>query len=379
METAGVSCSVYVTTECRYGLGPNGLVAFGVETDAFFDRYKTLSETVTVIARMKSQILPEDNLSCDSLLERYSVLAFGWRALANLLFARDALFVLRVPGKVSFLVGFFCLISRKDYVVELVTDPAESLKKVASGSPVVGAIGPMLVWLTRVLCARAVGVSYVTEYHLQTLYPANTGAIASHYSSLDSINKEETYVEPVGDRLSLITVSQLDRPFKGTRLLIDAFAQLLKRHPSATLTIVGGGILLPELCEYVSSLGLDETIKFTGRIGNKDVFEMLKNHRFYISTSFKEGLPRGVIEAMHAGLLVAATDVGGTRELIPSNRLFEPGSTDLACNAMDQLLATPRKKYKVESFQNFERSLDFDKSILAKRRRQFFSDVKGRL
>jgi glycosyltransferase involved in cell wall biosynthesis len=71
-------------------------------------------------------------------------------------------------------------------------------------------------------------------------------------------------------------------------------------------------------------------------------------------TSFKEGLPISLIEAMAAGLSIVGTDVEGIRDVIISNKngiLVKTGDVDGLKNALQTVIKneTLRKKFAEES------------------------------
>lgn len=60
------------------------------------------------------------------------------------------------------------------------------------------------------------------------------------------------------------------------------------------------------------------TYKFHGTLSKNEIFEFLKNHpvNLLINTSWSEGLPVSIMEAMSFGIPVIATDVGGSKEIV---------------------------------------------------------------
>ncbi len=104
-------------------------------------------------------------------------------------------------------------------------------------------------------------------------------------------------------------------PEKGFDLLLQAFAQLKNRYPEWTLTILGDGILRPELESLRNQLGLSDRVYFPGMVKNN--YDFLQQAEIFIMSSRFEGFPNALCEAMASGLPVISTDCpSGPREII---------------------------------------------------------------
>ncbi len=102
------------------------------------------------------------------------------------------------------------------------------------------------------------------------------------------------------------------RPQKGMDVLLDAFARLPDQ--SVHLVIVGEGELHDSLRARAAAAGLQDRVHFLG--ARSDVPEMYAAFDIYAHAAYFEGMPNAVMEAMAAGLPVAATRADGTSELI---------------------------------------------------------------
>lgn len=109
--------------------------------------------------------------------------------------------------------------------------------------------------------------------------------------------------------------------YEGLALLIDAMPSLLSSHPNLRLLLIGGGEEEPRLRKRASDRHLDGKIIFTGRIPHQKVLA----HYELIDICVYPRLPMPLtelvtplkpLEAMAAGRIVLASDVGGHRELI---------------------------------------------------------------
>lgn len=131
--------------------------------------------------------------------------------------------------------------------------------------------------------------------------------------------KEEFYqMERTPVRGEIVTCGRLTEQ-KNHRLLIDAFAEVQKIHPYATLKIYGEGVLREKLQNQIESLNLNEKVFLMG--ATNDVAKALQTADLFVLSSDYEGMPNALMEAMAAGVPCISTDCpcGGSRELFGEN------------------------------------------------------------
>lgn len=108
----------------------------------------------------------------------------------------------------------------------------------------------------------------------------------------------------------LIIVARFS-PEKGLDRLIDVFSTLPDNYH---LSMVGIGVLQEEIRNKVIRLNLDKRVKFYGEINN--VPAILVQHDLMVLSSYTEGFPNVVAEALAVGLPVVSLKVSGVKELI---------------------------------------------------------------
>ena len=120
--------------------------------------------------------------------------------------------------------------------------------------------------------------------------------------------------------------------YEGLDDLIAAMPGLRKHHPNAQLLLVGGGPMDAALRAQAAASGVGEAIVFTGRVPHDEVeryYSLIDVLAYPRKKSRLTDLvtPLKPLEAMAQQRIVAASDVGGHRELIEdgvSGLLFPP-------------------------------------------------------
>jgi glycosyltransferase involved in cell wall biosynthesis len=114
----------------------------------------------------------------------------------------------------------------------------------------------------------------------------------------------------IPDSPTVISLRSLE-PIYDIETLINSMPMVLKEIPEAKFLVVGGGSQEAKLKEQAKSLGISQSVKFTGRIPNDELPEYLSSADIYVSTSLSDaGLAGSTAEAMACGLPVIITDFG---------------------------------------------------------------------
>ena len=122
--------------------------------------------------------------------------------------------------------------------------------------------------------------------------------------------------------------------------------------PDYSFIIVGGGDLAYDLKKYISNHNLKNVI-LTGFSSNP--FNYLLASDIFLSTSFREGHPISILEAMSTALPIIATDVTGNKDTIvhgKSGFFYQLGCINQASSYIDMLVEDPflRRRIGKESF-----------------------------
>ena len=135
------------------------------------------------------------------------------------------------------------------------------------------------------------------------------------------------------------------RPEKNIFRLLSAFRLVLDSHPEAKLAIVGDGSERSGLESRATALGLGDRVAFTGNITGPE--RIIGLFDIFALSSNTEQMPISVLEAMAAGLPIAATNVGDVAQMVAApNRPFvvSKGDGGALAPALITLLDNPRRR-----------------------------------
>ncbi len=135
---------------------------------------------------------------------------------------------------------------------------------------------------------------------------------------------------------------------KGCFEAIDALVHLQRHSITARLMMIGDGPLRHALAQYAQRQGVNEQVVFTGHVHPvKPLYEALD---IVVSPSYTEGISNVILEAMALRKPVVATSVGGTPEIIATNRngiLVPPRDAAALANAVAAIVRDPDLKQRL--------------------------------
>lgn len=381
--------SLLLCHDHRFFVAQDGeFYSYGQFDRRVLDRYVRVFGSVTIAAR--AQPLPASgdisNLSpCASEAVRFIEipnlssprgLTFGrpaaTRRLRQAIEEHDVV-IARLPSEIGLLALSIARKRGKPTGAEVVACAWDGLK--SHGSKTAALYAPVAWWRMRRAIARTVQVLYVTNDFLQRRYPAKgLQAVASN------VEIEDTRQDVLEHRLTRIDkqthapvfgmIAALFHKEKGIDIALKAFAAVKPVLPGARLKVLGPGDPGPWVA-LAANLGVKDDVTFCGTLPRgAAVMKWLDDIDIYIQTSFQEGLPRALIEAMSRGCPALASSVGGTPELLPYATLHKPG--DATALAKQMASAPDAKWQKAESVRNFEASKRYGKRHLDLVRENFW-------
>jgi PEP-CTERM/exosortase A-associated glycosyltransferase len=161
--------------------------------------------------------------------------------------------------------------------------------------------------------------------------------------------------------------------YEGLSVLLDAMPRLSAACSAARLLLVGGGFEDKRLREQALRLRLGESVRFVGRVPHDRVQAYYSACDVMVYPRLDLRLTRIVtplkpLEAMAQGCVVAASDIGGHRELIRDQStgvLFPAGDPEALARTVGALLSSPGRwpalresaRRYVEEERSWERSV----------------------
>lgn len=106
------------------------------------------------------------------------------------------------------------------------------------------------------------------------------------------------------------------RKYKSVEVVIRAFDIVKREMPDAELVVIGDGPHKPVLVELAESMGLGDSVRFTGSLPVEELVDTLNRAHLFLNASPKEGWGLTVVEANACGMPVIASDRPGLRDSV---------------------------------------------------------------
>ncbi|MCM1385937.1 MAG: glycosyltransferase [Bacillus sp. (in: Bacteria)] len=161
-----------------------------------------------------------------------------------------------------------------------------------------------------ICCSEAICQEIQEKYHCKSAV-----ALPNPFDiqKVEALSLSETPKLPWTQGRILVSMGRED-VVKGFWHLIKSFSLVHKKLPDTKLMIIGQG----EYAQYkklVKELGIEEAVCFTGL--QKNPYPYLRKSSLYVLTSYYEGFPNALVEAMALGVPAIATDcMTGPKEIL---------------------------------------------------------------
>jgi len=129
-------------------------------------------------------------------------------------------------------------------------------------------------------------------------------------------------------------------PQKRVHFLVNAFNECIKRGCRKKLYLVGDGEELDVIQSLIHAYGIQDRIITIGALPHAQSLGVISQSRCLVLSSWFEGLPQVVLEAMALGKAVIASDVGGLRDMVihgQTGYLYPVNRQDLLCSFIMEL------------------------------------------
>lgn len=163
--------------------------------------------------------------------------------------------------------------------------------------------------------------------------------------------------QPTQQSIHAIAVGRLVE-VKGFLALVEAWQGI-----DAQLSIVGDGPQADVLAQKIEMLGLTQRVKLLGQ--RHDVLQLLQNSDCLIISSFKEGGPITLAEALLTQTPVLATDVGMVSAFLPPSHMCQNNNPALL-NTLIQRQLADRASMQISlqaAFEKAQQHLHFEQML----------------
>lgn len=238
-------------------------------------------------------------------------------------------------------------------------------------------VAPLLYIKTRKYIKNADFSVYVTKNFLQKRYPNNGRIESCSNVSLPEFDVgvlknriEKIQKKNINEPIIIGTTAAINVPYKGQEYIIKAISKMKSEGYDFVYELVGVGD--KEYLEDVArKYNVQENVKFLGVLLHDDVIEWLDQVDIYSQPSKQEGLPRALVEAMSRGCPSIGSLTAGIPELLSEDCVFHKGNVNEIC----EILKKFSKEKMLETAKiNFEKSKEFDSSIIEHRRTKIFKE-----
>lgn len=189
--------------------------------------------------------------------------------------------------------------------------------------------------------AFVVCISDFTRSQLcRLLHPSLWGKAKVVRCGIDLDQFAQRKAKPLSSPPRIISVGRLSSE-KGQVVLLRACKLLVERGVPVQLTFVGSGPLEQLLRDEIAASGLQDHVQLRGELPGEEVRKELEQSDLFCLTSFAEGLPVSIMEAMAIGVPVIATSIAGIPELAVNRETaltVAPGNVEQLANAIETAL-----------------------------------------
>jgi glycosyltransferase involved in cell wall biosynthesis len=200
--------------------------------------------------------------------------------------------------------------------------------------------------------SAVVAVSEATRHEVEREFPGVAGKLTVVHEGADPVvfHPSPSGYPPAGgsnDVLARLGIAEPPllavgtiHPRKNYARLIRAYARLAPGVAPPMVIVGRRGWEADEVFQLPAALGIEDRVFFTGHLGEQELAELMRFARLLIALSLGEGFGLPLVEAMHCGLPILASDIPPFREVAGNAaRFVDPLDEAAIASRLDQLLA----------------------------------------
>ncbi len=204
----------------------------------------------------------------------------------------------------------------------------------------------------------------VVHNGIEMLEPVEAGALRSELG--------------INERVPLVLSVGRFHEQKDQRTLIEAWARVSARFPSAVLALIGSGPLEDKLRDLANERSVAHSLYFVSP--RPDLRQAYADANAFVLSSRWEGLPYVVLEAMAHGLPVVSTAVDGIPEAVGDRKtglLVPPGEPRTLAEALMWAIAEPEKAARLGAAGKARVAADFGLDKMVEKVAALYREVGG--
>jgi glycosyltransferase involved in cell wall biosynthesis len=179
------------------------------------------------------------------------------------------------------------------------------------------------------------------------------------------------------DKRDILFLSRIEKD-KGVFEALDWFKLLKNRYPDLIFHIAGDGSAKYDAERYANDQNIKDVIFYGFISGDKKITMLSKCSFFILMSSYKEGLPISILEAMSAGQIILTRPVGGIKDLYEQCKfgvMLDSLSPDVFAEAFEQYYNNPDLfNFTSNNNQQFAKT-HFHPSIVAEKIKKIFDSI----
>jgi len=180
------------------------------------------------------------------------------------------------------------------------------------------------------------------EWGVDAPISLGTTAVADEMLETFSIDGKASEIEATKS-VRILYLARLEKE-KGVMELLEAVRRLLNDGADIFLTVAGDGPMMGAVRAAVSEFGeYGDRVEIAGYVRGDRKIDMLNSHHIYcFPTSYGEGMPNSLLEAMAFGMPIITCPVGGIRDFFIDGEmgvLLREVNPDDVVNALASLVS----------------------------------------
>lgn len=198
-------------------------------------------------------------------------------------------------------------------------------------------------WFLRILSKKIIVVRESFKEQIRTTLHRTRGVYYIGNGLPISSTSRHPWSRPTASEFTLLSLSRLDDRAKDVGTILDALYIL--DDPTYQLSVGGEGSVRVEWEKKTHALSLQSQVEFVGEVADVPAF-FRRGNVFVLSSTFHEGTPMVLLEAMLFGLPVIASETAVPR-WATENALcftFKPGNAHELASVLTQFRAIPARE-----------------------------------